>query len=123
MSREPPEAVLKPCFKPFKKFTPMVTVQLKIVEEGLKHPIDQLKAAISTNLFEDNIIVKDDAELELKIKFTTEDQQDLILLQLRDTRTKHKINEKVIHYIEHSWIEDITSEAHALLAPAAVAAH
>jgi len=98
----------------------MVTVQLKIVEEGLKHPIDQLKSAISQNLFEDNIIVKDDADLEIKVKFTTEDNQDLILLQLRDTRTKHKINEKVIHYIEHSWIEDISSESHALLAPATV---
>jgi hypothetical protein len=98
----------------------MVTVQLKIVEEGLKHPLNQLKTAISSNLYEDNIIVKDDANLELKIKFTQEDHQDLVLLQLRDAHTKHKINEKVIHYIEHSWIDDISSEAHALLAPAAV---
>jgi hypothetical protein len=99
----------------------MVTVQLKIVEEGLKHPLAELTSAIAKNLFEDDIIVKEDAELELKVKFTTEDHQDLILLQLRDTSTKHKINEKVIHYIEHSWIEDVSSEAHALLAPTAVA--
>jgi hypothetical protein len=99
----------------------MVTVQLKIIEEGLKHPLDQLKTAISTNLFEDNIIVKDDADLELKVKFMEQDNKDLILLQLRDAHSKHKINEKVIHYIEHSWIEDISAEAHALLAPAVVA--
>ncbi len=99
----------------------MVTVQLKIVEEGLKHPLNQLRSSIAAALFEDNIIVKDDADLELKIKFTHEDHQDLVLLQLRDSNSKHKINEKVIHYIENSWITDISSEAHALLAPAAVA--
>lgn len=99
----------------------MVTVQLKIIEEGLKHPLSEMKAAISSSLFEDNIIVKDDAELELKIKFLIEDNQDIVLLKLRDSRTKQKINEKIIHYIEHSWIEDIASEAHALLAPTAVA--
>jgi hypothetical protein len=98
----------------------MVTVQLKIVEEGLKHPLAEMKSAIAANLFEDNVVVKEDANLEIKIKFTTEDHQDLVLLQLRDSSTKHKINEKVIHYIEHSWIEDIASECHALLAPTAV---
>lgn len=98
----------------------MVTVQLKIVEEGLKHPLSGLKAAISESLLEDGVIVKDDADLEVKIKFSTEDHQDLILLQLRDTRSKHKISEKVIHYIENSWIQDVTAETHALLAPTAV---
>jgi hypothetical protein len=98
----------------------MVTVQLKIVEEGLKHPLNEMKSAIASSLFEDNVIVKDDAEMEIKIKFTTEDHQDLVLLQLRDTATKHKINEKVIHYIEQSWISDVASECHALLAPTAV---
>ena len=100
----------------------MVTVQLKIVEEGLKHPINELKSAISASLFEDDIIVKDDANLEVKIKFTLEDHQDLVLIQLRDAQTKHKISEKVVHYIENSWINDISSEAHALLA-AKVTAH
>lgn len=98
----------------------MVTVQLKIVEEGLKHPLNQLRPAIAAALFEDNIIVKEDADLELKIKFTQEDHQDLVLLKLRDAHSKHKINEKVIHYIENTWITDISSEAHALLARAAV---
>lgn len=98
----------------------MVTVQLKIVEEGLKHPLSEMKSAIAASLFDDDIIVKDDANLELKIKFTTADHQDLILLQLRDSVSKHKINEKVIHYIENSWIADVASEAHALLAHTAV---
>ncbi len=98
----------------------MVTVQLKIVEEGLKHPLSEMKSAIAASLFDDDIIVKDDANLELKIKFTTEDHQDLILLQLRDSGSKHKINEKVIHYIENSWIRDVASEARALLAPSTV---
>jgi hypothetical protein len=98
----------------------MVTVQLKIVEEGLKHPLHEMKSAISASLFEDGVVVRSDAFLELKIKFTTEDHQDLILLQLRDAQTKHKINEKVIHYIENSWIQDVASESHALLAPTVV---
>lgn len=98
----------------------MVTVQLKIVEEGFKHPIEELKSSVSKNLFEDNIIIKEDADLELKIKFTRENDQDLVLLQLRDTKSKHKVNEKVIHYLEHSWIADIANEAHALVSGAAV---
>lgn len=99
----------------------MVTVQLKIVEEGFKHPIQELKNAISGNLFDDDIIIKDDADLELKIKFTSENDQEMVLLQLRDTKSKHKVNEKVIHYLEHSWIADIANESHALVAATAVA--
>ena len=98
----------------------MVTVQLKIVEEGFKHPIEALKSTVSKNLFDDNIIIKDDADLELKIKFTRENDQDLVLLQLRDTKTKQKVNEKVIHYLDHSWIDDIANESHALVSGTAV---
>ncbi len=98
----------------------MVTVQLKIVEEGLKHPIDQLTSVLSKHLFDDNIIVKHDADLELKVKFTQDNNQDLVLIALRDTTTKHKIGEKIIHYLDHSWLQDIAAEAHALLASSTV---
>ncbi|MCC6599238.1 MAG: hypothetical protein IT223_01025 [Crocinitomicaceae bacterium] len=98
----------------------MVNVQLKIVEEGLKHPINELTTFITSQLFEDDILVTDGADLTLKIKFTTDSDQDLILLQLRETGSKNKIGEKVIHYLENSWIQDISAEAHALLASMAV---
>lgn len=98
----------------------MVNVQLKIVEEGLKHPIQELRQSISKQLFEDDIIVTDHAELTLKIKFTMDGDQDLVLLQLRETESKNKLGEKVIHYLEHSWIEDIAAEAHALLVNSSV---
>jgi hypothetical protein len=98
----------------------MVTVQLKIVEEGMKHPTTELIQAISKALFDDDIIIKDDADLELKVKFLQDSDQDLILLALRDTRTKHKLSEKIIHYLENSWIEDTASEAHALVVNASV---
>jgi hypothetical protein len=94
----------------------MVTVQLKILEEGIKHPIEQLKSSIAEALLSDDIVVTEHSSMELKIKFTKEDNQDLILLQLRDSASKHKVSEKVIHYIDQSWKEDISSEAHALLA-------
>jgi len=101
----------------------MVTLQLKIVEEGLKHPLEDLKNSITRQLFEDDILVKDDSELTLKIKFTYDNGQDLILLQLRDTQTKAKLGEKVIHYMEESWIEDTSAEAHALVASLAGVNH
>jgi hypothetical protein len=47
----------------------MVNVQLKIVEEGLKHPISELKKHLTLELFEDDILVRTTAELTLKIKF------------------------------------------------------
>lgn len=93
----------------------MVPVKLKIVEEGLKHPLEALKKALSDQLFEEDVILRDDAEHTLKIKFTNDNGQDLILLQLRETATKNKLSEKVIHYLEDTWVEDIASEAHALV--------
>ncbi|MDZ4822306.1 MAG: hypothetical protein SH856_02490 [Flavobacteriales bacterium] len=93
----------------------MVTVQLKIVEEGLKHPLEDLKQALASQLFEEDVVIKDDAEHTLKIKFTIDNGQDLILLQLRESNTKNKISEKVIHYLEESWVKDIAAEAHALV--------
>ena len=71
-------------------------------------------------LSEDEIIVRSKADLTLKIKFTRDHDQDLILLQLRETESKAKLGEKVIHYIEKSWVRDTVAESHALLAPVAV---
>lgn len=98
----------------------MITVKLKIVEEGIKHPVEQLKHAISEALLQDDLVVTENSNLELKIKFTQENNQDIVFLRLRESDNKQKLNEKVIPYIESSWLQDISSEAHALLAPAAV---
>jgi hypothetical protein len=98
----------------------MVNIQLKIVEEGLKHPLAELQRQLTHHLFEDDIIVRTKADLTLKIKFTRDHDQDLILLQLRETESKAKLGEKVIHYIEKSWVRDTIAESHALLAPVAV---
>ena len=98
----------------------MVKVQLKIVEEGLKHPLAELTHILQNQLFEDNIVVKADADLTLKIKFTRDNDQDLVLLQLRETASKNKIGEKIIHYLEHSWLQDISSESHALISNSSV---
>jgi len=98
----------------------MVNVQLKIVEEGLKHPVVELLGHLTRQLFEDDILVQEDADLTLKIKFLEDNGQDLVLIQLRDSGSKSKLVEKVIHYLEDSWIEDICSEAHALIASAPV---
>lgn len=97
----------------------MVAVKLKFVEEGLKHPIEELKKHITRSLFEDDILVKEDAELTIKVKFTADNDQDLVLIQLRETETKNKLGEKVIHYIEENWIQDIASESHALVSSVA----
>ena len=94
----------------------MVNVQLKIVEEGIHHSIEILKSEITRQLFEDDILVKDNADLTLKVKFTNDNGQDLVLIQLRESESKNKLAEKVIHYIEESWIQDTVSEAHALVA-------
>lgn len=94
----------------------MVNVQLKIVEEGLKHPLAELQRELTHHLFEDDIIVRNNADLTLKIKFTRDGDQDWVLLQLRETESKAKLGEKIIHYIDSHWIKDVVSEAHALLA-------
>lgn len=98
----------------------MVNIQLKIVEEGLKHPLKELTHFLTLQLLEDDILVREHADIDLKIKFTHDNDQDLILLQLRDAESKQKLGEKVVHYMEHTWLEDISAEAHALIARAAV---
>ncbi len=97
----------------------MVEVQIKFVEEGLKHPIDELRNHVTKALFEDDILVKEGADLSIKIKFTVDHDQDLILIQLRETESKNKLGEKVLHYLEDSWIQDIAAEAHALVSAVA----
>lgn len=99
---------------------PMVTVQLKIVEEGLKHPIDELTHFLRLQLLEDDILVNEGSNLSLKIKFTREGEQDIILLQLRESATKNKLDEKIIPYLEYTWLEDISAESHALLSRTSV---
>lgn len=98
----------------------MVTVQLKIVEEGLKHPIDELTHFLRLQLLEDDILVNEGSNLSLKIKFTREGEQDIILLQLRESATKNKLDEKIIPYLEYTWLEDISAESHALLSRTSV---
>jgi hypothetical protein len=98
----------------------MVHLQLKIVEEGLKHPLKELTHYLTLQLLEDDILVREQADLTLKIKFTRDNDQDLILIQLRDSHTKNKLDEKVFHYVEHTWLEDVCAEAHALIVRTAV---
>jgi hypothetical protein len=94
----------------------MMNVQLKIVEEGIKHPIDELRQALQTQLLEDGIFLAPSAELGLKIKFTKEGDQDVVLIQLRETASKAKLGEKLIPYLNYRWIKDVSAEAHTLLA-------
>lgn len=94
----------------------MISVSLKIVDEGLAPNIDDLTEHLTANLNSDDIQLADNSDLTLKIKFTVDNAQEKVLIQLRETLTKVKLGEKVIHYFPNSWIEDTTSEAHALVA-------
>lgn len=98
----------------------MVTIQLKIVEEGLKHPVELLKHQLQNHLREDGILVTENSDLTLKIKFTHENGHESVLLQLRETVSKNKISEKLIHFREKHWLNDIAMESHALLSSALV---
>ncbi len=93
----------------------MNTVKLKIVEEGSKHPLEQLKRSIAQALEEEGTSISDQAEVELKIKFTVENDQEVVLLQVRNSIDKHKWAEKIIPYLESKWQEDILSESKSLL--------
>jgi hypothetical protein len=96
----------------------MLTVKLKIVEEGLKHPLSTLRQAIAERLLSNDIVLSDHADVELKIKFMREDSHDVVLLQQRDATSKHKINERVIRYFADTWIQDVAEHASILLGQA-----
>jgi hypothetical protein len=94
----------------------MVSVHLKVLDEGLSADTDSLVTFMSSQLIKDNIQIKKGADLTLKIKFTVDNDQEKVLVQLRESGTKVKLGEKVIHYFPESYIEDITNEGHALVA-------
>lgn len=93
----------------------MLTVKLKIVEKGLRHPLSSLRQAIAERLLSNDIVMSENADVELKIKFMRTEGTDLVLLQQRDSVTKHKISEKVIRYFAETWIQDIAEHSAVLL--------
>ncbi len=100
----------------------MVNVQLKILDDGVSPDIEGLKTYLSEQLIKDNIQITDSADLTLKIKFTVDNDQEKVLIQLRESNSKTKVSEKVIHFFAASWLNDTTNEAHALVANVAKAA-
>jgi hypothetical protein len=93
----------------------MLTVKLKFVEEGLKHPLHSLRQAIAERLLSNDVVLSEEADVELKIKFMRQDHRDVILLQQRDAASKHKINEKLMHYYADTWIQDVAEHAAILI--------
>ena len=94
----------------------MISVQLKMIDEGISADLDELSQYMASQLSEDSISISENADLTLKVKFLTDNAQEKVLIQLRETASKVRLGQKVIHYIEDSWKEDVTSEAHALVA-------
>lgn len=93
----------------------MIRVQLKMIDEGISPELDELSQYMASQLSQDGISINSDADLTLKVKFLNDNSQDKVLVQLRETESKVKLGEKVLHYFEESWKDDITSEAHALV--------
>lgn len=96
----------------------MVNVQLKMIDEGLAPNSVEIADYIASHLEADNILINDQADLTLKIKFTVDNDQELVLIQLRETESKAKLGEKVLHYLPAHALLDIASECHALVANA-----
>lgn len=93
----------------------METINFKIVEEGMNHPIEILLKAFADDFSEHDIQVGSPSDFEVKVKFTFENDQDIVLLQLRGGKSKQKLNEKVIFYHAVTWKEDIVAEVRKLL--------
>ncbi len=93
----------------------MLTVRLKIVEEGLKHPLQSLRQAIAERLLSNDVVLSEEADVELKIKFMHQDNRDVILIQQRDAASKHKINEKLMRYYAETWIQDVAEHSALLI--------
>lgn len=94
----------------------MINVQLKVLDEGLFPNREKLLVSLRYHLAKDDIYIDDVSALTLKVKFVRDNDQDKVLLQLRETSSKEKIGEKVIHYMASNWLTDVTHEAHALMA-------
>jgi len=93
----------------------MRTVKLKIVEEGRVRTNYDFLEKLSNALLQEDIVVTIVSPLELKIKFTSDNGRELILMVLRNCYTKRKIKETIIYYKELTWAKDIVEAIPELL--------
>mmetsp|Transcript_3314 Transcript_3314/g.4845 ORF Transcript_3314/g.4845 Transcript_3314/m.4845 type:complete len:101 (-) Transcript_3314:85-387(-) len=100
----------------------MHTIRIKVVDESHILNTSSLIPAVTKELHAEGISIYDNAPLTLKVKSIREDHKEKILLQLRETETKQKLNEKVIPYITGHYLKDVAAEAHALITTSAVPA-
>ena len=93
----------------------MIQVQFKLIDTGLHADLEALQVSLRYHLGQDRIFIDSQSPLTLKVKFFQDGHQEKVLLVLRDTFTKEKIGEKVLHYVGSTWLNDVTHEAHALV--------
>ena len=94
----------------------MTQVQLKLIDTGLHADLEALQVSLRYHLAQDRIFIDHQSPLTLKIKFFQDQHQEKVLLVLRDSESKEKMGEKVLHYVGATWLNDVTFEAHALVA-------
>jgi hypothetical protein len=89
----------------------MASIQLKMIDEGLKADqhsfVDQLRLSLSDH----DIYIADNADLSLKVKFVIDDGHEKVLLILRDSDTKQKIEEDVLLYFPDKWISKAVKQS------------
>lgn len=93
----------------------MLTVRLKIIEEGRVRIKHDLIEKLSNALLQEDIVVTTFSPLELKLKFTIDHGREFILLILRDGYSRRKLKELVIPCRELTWIKDIEEAVPRLL--------
>jgi hypothetical protein len=81
-----------------------------------------LRQAIAERLLSNNVVISEDADVELKIKFMRQYNRDVILIQQRDAASKHKINEKLMRYYAETWIQDVAENSALLIGDSEYAA-
>lgn len=100
----------------------MHTIQIKVVDEVNSLNAAHLIPALSKELHAEGVSIYDHAPLTLKIKSTVDNDHDKVLIQLRESDSKQKLNEKVIPLLRNSYLNDIAKEAHSLLMTSSVPA-
>ena len=82
----------------------MASIQLKIIDEGLKADQHSFVDLLRLTLLDHDIYIADNAEYTFKVKFVVDDGHEKVLLLVRESETKQKVSEDVILYFPEKWI-------------------
>ena len=93
----------------------MSAIRIKVVDEGFGPKSDIILQALTDQLEAEGWRISQDAPITLKVKFLIDNDHEKVLILLRETGSKVKIEECVLPYLPEHILGDIHTSVAAIL--------